>query len=372
MTLNLPPALLEDWMRDYYFSTEIDIGSSGVQDLSMPELRRLVGLDLAELDEIVFHDSQTLGGADLRRALAERFSQGRSDRTMATHGSTEANFLVMNSLLEAGDEVLVLDPIYPQLSQIAEGLGCRLVRWPLRFEEGFRPDLGEARSLLNPRTKMVVVNFPHNPTGASLSVEEQAELLELCAGHGAYLVWDNAFGDITYDEPPLPDPHVRYDRCISMGTMSKSYGLPGLRLGWCLAEPEVLQRFVLLRDYMTLHLSPLVERVATRVIDRADDVLALARQRSARNLDLLESWVAEHEGLVEWQRPRGGVCSFPRLPGVRDVEAFCETLGRKLRVLLVPGSCFGQPQHVRLGFGGEPGRLQEGLERFSKLLHVVD
>lgn len=119
---------------------------------------------------------------------------------------------------------------------------------------------------------MVVVNLPHNPTGATVTPDQQRELIDLCARAGAYLVWDMAFSDLTYDGPPLPDPGLFYERAVSMGTLSKAYGLPGLRLGWCLAPPEVLERFIRIRDYLTLHLSPLVEMIAERAI-RGGDLL---------------------------------------------------------------------------------------------------
>lgn len=143
----LPPALLEDWMRDYYFETEteIDIGSSGVEDYSLSELRALLGISGEDLDRIMFHDSRTLGDPGLRRAIAGRWGDGDASRVIVTHGATEASFLTMNALLERGDEVVVLDPLYQQLYSIAEATGCRLERWPMRFEDGFIPDLDEAR-----------------------------------------------------------------------------------------------------------------------------------------------------------------------------------------------------------------------------------
>src|SRR6185369_8973452 len=236
--------------------TEIDLSSSGVQNFSFGELRKLFNITPDDLDRIVLHDSRTLGDPELRRAIANRWASGNPERVMATNGSSEANYLVMNSLLE---------PSYQQLYSIARTIGCKLKHWRLRFENSFRPDLSEARRVIGPQTRMIVVNFPHNPTGASLTPPERDELIELAASAGAYLVWDAAFTDITYDGAAFPDLCDQYDRAITLGTLSKAYGLPGLRVGWCLAAPDVLERLVRLRDYTTLHLSPLVEYVATRV-----------------------------------------------------------------------------------------------------------
>ncbi len=366
--LNLPPAHLEEWMRLYYFAVDVDIGSSGVADYSLAELRAVLEVEPGELDAVVFHDSRTLGGDDVRAALARRWTGGDAERVMVTHGSTEANFLLMHALLSPGDEVVALDPIYPQLRAVAESAGCRLLPWPLRADRGWSPDLDALESLVGPRTRMVIVNFPHNPTGATLTPEGQEALLARCARFGAYLVWDAAFADLTYDAPPLPDPAARYGRAVTMGTLSKAYGLPGLRVGWCLAAPAVLGRMAHLRDYLTLHLSPLVEFLAARVIDRADRILAEKRALARRNHARVAAWIGEQGGAVEWTPPAGGVCGFPRFGEVGDVEAFCHRLAREHRVLLVPGTCFGVPGHARLGFGGPAPALDDGLARLSDAL----
>jgi aspartate/methionine/tyrosine aminotransferase len=276
----------------------------------------------------------------------------------------------MHSLLEPGDEVVVLDPSYQQLYSIAKTIGCKLKQWRLRFENSFRPDLSEARRLIGPQTRMIVVNFPHNPTGASLTPAEMDELIELAAGAGAYLVWDAAFAEVSYDSPVLTDPGGRYDRSITLGTLSKAYGLPGLRVGWCLAAPDVLDRLVRLRDYTTLHLSPLVEYVATRAIQNGDLLLKPRLAQARHNLQLLLSWVDRHSEFVSMVRPQGGVCVFVRLHDVADVEDFCRQLAHEYSVLLIPGTSFGYANHVRLGFGCSTTELTEALSRLSEHFHT--
>ena len=368
--MKVAPAHLEHWMRAYYFNTEVDISCSGVENFSFGELRQLFNITPDDLDRIVLHDSRTLGDPGLRTAIGNRWANGDAERVMATNGSSEANYLVMHSLLEPGDEVVVLDPSYQQLYSIAKSIGCELKHWPLRVENSFRPDLSEARHLISPKTRMIVVNFPHNPTGASLTLAEQEELIELAASAGAYLVWDAAFAELTYDGPVLPDPGERYDRAITLGTLSKAYGLPGLRVGWCLASPEVLENLVLLRDYTTLHLSPLVEYVATRAIENADVLLKPRLAQARHNLELLSAWANRHREFVSVGRPQGGVCVFMRLYNVDDVENFCRQLADEYSVLLVPGTSFGVPDHVRLGFGCSTTELTEGLSRLSEHFHT--
>lgn len=369
--MNLPPAPLEDYLRDYYFTTEADISSSGVEPYRFSEIRQLLGIGEAELDSLVFSDSRSCGDPRLREAIARRWGDGNPDRVMAANGSTEVLFLVMAALLRPGDEVVVMEPAYHALVSIAAGIGCRIVPWPLRFEHGFVPDLDQLGRLLSGRTKMLVVNFPHNPTGVSVDPVTQRRLVEMAARAGTFLVWDAAFADLTYAAEPLPDASLLYDRAITFGTLSKSFGLPGLRVGWCFAPPEVLSACVRWRDYTTLALSPLVELIAIRAVEHAGALVQPRLAQARQNLALLEQWVAERQDQVSWVRPDGGVAAFPRLNGVPDVAEFCHRLMDAHRVLLVPGTCFGCPGHVRLGFGGAADELASGLGAVGEMLRVA-
>lgn len=366
--MQIAPALLEFWLREYYFSTTIDLGCSGVQNFSMGELRELVGFTQADLDAVVFNDSQSLGEPGLRGAIARRWADGNYDRVMTTHGSSEGMYLMMHALLRAGDEVICLEPVYQPLSAIAESIGCVVKPWRLRFEHGYVPDIDELKSLITMRTRMVVVNFPHNPTGTTITLEQQNELIDAVERVGAYLVWDSAFAELVYEEPQLPDPGLRYEHTITLGTLSKAYGLPGLRVGWCLASPDALQRCIQIRDYITLYMSPLVELIARKAIEKGDLLLDVRLQQARLNLELLSAWVDENAEFVEWVRPRGGVSAFVRLPDIPDVEMFCHQLAQERKVLLVPGNCFNHPSHVRLGFGCATSDLEQGLAQVSQLL----
>lgn len=367
---NISPAHLEDWLRDYYFTTKIDLGSSGVQNFSFGELREMAGIRAAELDAVVFDDGRSLGTLGLRQAIATHWGNGDLERVMVTHGSSEAILLVMQALLGAGDEVVVLDPCYYALHTIAESIGCVMKIWPLRFDAGYTPDIEEFKSLLSPRTRMVVVNFPHNPTGASLDEAQQREFIDAVKSVGAYLVWDRAFAELTYDAPALPDPTLLYEHAISLGTLSKSYGLAGLRIGWCMASPEVLARCVHLRDYTTVFLSPFVELIAQRAVEHIDLLLEKRLAQARANLETITAWMVRHEELIEFVKPRGGVTMFPRFRWLDDVDALCHELGKQ-GILLVPGSCFGHPRHVRLGFGGPSEPFRNGLEYLSKCLSAL-
>ncbi|MEV6868610.1 capreomycidine synthase [Streptosporangium subroseum] len=366
--MQLRPAPLEDWLRDNYFTAEIDISSSGVQPYSMSDVRSLTGLTHDELDRLVFDDGYSLGTPAVRAEIAKRWGGGDPDKVMTTSGSGEAISLVLMSLLRPGDEVVVVQPGYHLLIELAVGLGCTVRTWHLDVDRDWQPSIDEGLELITERTRAVIVNFPQNPTGVSITEEDLLRLVDRARQVGAYLLWDAAFAELTYETDPLPDVSTVYERGIGFGTFSKVFGLAGLRFGWCLAPPEVLRDCVRIRDYTTLHVAPLIELVALRVLQHAEAFIEPRHQQARTNREILRRWARANEGLVSLALPTGGVAAFPRLEGVSDVDAFCDRLFKEQGVLVIPGSCFGAPQHIRLGFGGQADQLVEGLDRLATAL----
>jgi capreomycidine synthase len=369
--MKVRPAPLEDWLRDYYFGAEYDISSSGVEPYSMAELRTMTGLRQADLDELVFTDGYSLGAPAVRDVIAARWGDGDPARVMTANGSSESISLVLMALLRPGDEVVVVEPGYHLLTEFAIGLGCVPRVWPLDPAAGWRPDLDELAGLVTDRTRAIIVNFPQNPTGASITAAELDRLVAIARGVGAYLLWDAAFADLVLDGDPLPDPSTRYDRAISFGTFSKAFGLPGLRFGWCLAPPDVLAECVRIRDYTTLHVAPLIELLALRVLENAASFLGPRLEQARMNREIFREWAAARPGQISTALPTGGVATFPRLIGVPDVDKFCDDLFQRRGVLVIPGSCFGRPQHIRLGYGGATDDLVRGLDRLGDALDAT-
>lgn len=363
--------LLEEWFNEHYFDTELVLCESGVEAFSLGEIRKLTHIEYEDLDQIVFRDAPSYGSLGLREAIAQRWRNGDIDQVMITHGSSEGLFLVMSALLHPDDEVIVLTPCYQPFLSIPEALGCTVKSWKLRPEQQFIPHLEDLKQLLSPRTRMVVVNFPNNPTGATLTIEQQEMLVAMVAETNAYLLWDSAFVELSYDTRPLPDPWISYERTVTLGTLTKAYGLSGMRIGWCLASPSVLEQCVHIREYTTLNLSPLTQFIAQRIIEHIEAFLSIRLQQACTNLELLAEWVEAHKTQVGWVRPKGGVSAFLRLYGISDVEAFCARLVRSHGVFLLPGRCFGYPSYLRIGFGASTAEFKEGLSRLSSLLNSI-
>jgi capreomycidine synthase len=368
----LETAPLEDWYRDYYFEASVDISSSGVEPYTLGELQVLLDIDAQTFTAISFRDSRSAGADNLRSLIAKRAGIEDSDRVLVANGSTEAQLLVLMATLTAGDEVVVVEPAYHSLISIARALGCRVSRWQLRPGCQFRPDLDDLRRLVKPQTRMIVVNFPHNPTGVTLSQAEQTELIEIADRYGCYLFWDGAFEDLVYDAPALPVVSSLYDRGLSFGTLSKSFGLPGLRVGWGIIPPDVVQTAVSVRDYTTLALSPLVEFVAEHALSNPARLLDPRLAMAGKNRDLVREWLRGNRSLIANATPAAGVVVFPGLARVRDTITFCHRLMHHHGVLLVPGDCFGLPGHIRLGFGGTAEDLRRGLNALSTELQQTE
>lgn len=370
--MRLRPAPLEDWLRDYYFDALIDISSSGVEPYTLGEVQALVGIEPEDLAGVSFRDSRSAGADNLRRLVAERYGVADPSRVLVTNGSTEAQLLVLMTTLSAGDEVVVVTPGYHTLVETVRALGCRLVRWRLRPEDGFRPDLDDLDRLVTARTRMILVNFPHNPTGVTLTADEQRRLVDIAAEHDCLLFWDGAFEDLVHQAAPLPPVAALHPDAMSFGTMSKSFGLPGLRVGWgVLPSSAMVQAAVTVRDYTTLALSPVVELIAERALAHAGSLVEPRLRLATGNRSYLLGWLARHADLLSCNDVDGGVTAFPRLLGVHDTEAFCHRLMSERGVLLVPGECFGMPGYVRLGFGGDAATFRRGLDELAAALDLA-
>jgi capreomycidine synthase len=361
---------LESWYRTELSRGQLDLSSSGVWPYSLRELRRLIGVETSQLDRVVLEDSVSLGSPRLRQAIAARYAPHHVEWVMATHGSSEAISLLMRVLLREADRVVVLDPIYHSLRTHAEQRGCRVRRVDV---DAF---VGEAatgwRRAIPPDTDVVVVNFPHNPTGQVLSAEDVDRLVHRCNAVGATLVWDGAMEELPMTSDARSSSPTCRDNVIRFGTLSKAFGLPGLRVGWCIAPPALLQAAFAERDRTTLFLSPLIELIAALAIENADVLIAPRLAHARRNLDRLDAWIDEHSGAVTWQRPKGGVCGLMQVRGSRDTESFCRRVLAATGVLLVPGKAFDRPGAVRIGYGGPPAAMGDGLERLSRFLRTDD
>jgi aspartate/methionine/tyrosine aminotransferase len=346
---------LEDWFDSYQYEIDYDIGESGVKYLSFDD----VGLSLTNVQlRYGYH----VGNPNLRTIIAEQYDGFGADRIAVTTGSSEANFAVISALVNEEAHMVVEFPNYPSLYEVPKSLGLHHDRFLLTFEEGFEPNIARLESLLKKNTKLVTLTHPNNPTGSVISEKRLREIIELVESHDAYLLHDETYRELSFEKPP-PPAAVLSDHAISMTTLSKSYGLPGIRIGWIAGPKRIIESVRAVREQITICNSALGEAIAVHVLMQREKILSDVRSRVKRNFETLRGWMANQD-LLDWVEPSGGVVAFPRLK--RGVTTdICRLLVSKYRTFTIPGYGFEMPEHLRIGFGGEANELIEGLKRLK-------
>lgn len=365
--MRLTPFALERWMTTYETQVEYDLAESGIHPLTTAEL---LAFDpepdrrASELLSIPLNYSEARGTEMLRGRIAATYDSLTADEILVTTGAIEANYLLFNALLEPGDEVVSVFPAYQQLYTVPEAIGCTVRTVVLREETGYRYDIEELRRLVTDRTRMIVINTPHNPTGAALTAAECAATYEIADSVGAYVLSDEAYRWLTVDGKPLPPPMRNLGpRAISVGTLSKPFGIPGLRLGWIAATAEIAARCWSYRDYTSLSPSGLSDYLACLAFAHREAILARTHDISARNLATFRGFLAEHRDLFSWVEPQGGLLGLLRYNLDLPSEEVANRLAEEASVMLAPGSAFGMEGRLRLGLGGQPDKFVAGLAR---------
>jgi aspartate/methionine/tyrosine aminotransferase len=360
-------------MTTYELQVRWDIAESGVYPLTTRELLDLLPpgereAELARLLDLRLGYSEACGSAELRELIAATYDDTSPDQVLVTTGAIEANFLLFNVLLSPGDRVVVVDPAYQQLQSVPRGIGADVALWRLRAENDFRFDLDELRALAIPGTRMIVINSPHNPTGAMLSAEELQEIYNLAEERDAWILGDEAYRwlDLPGNPPLAPPLRNLGPRAISVGTFSKPFGLPGLRIGWIAAPDDIAHRCWGLRDYVSLSPGKLNDALAVLAFRHRDQNAARTRAIVAENLPVAARWFAENADLVSWTPPRGGLLALMKYALDMPSLELANRLAEDYSVMLAPGSAFGYEGYLRIGVGQGPEIFAKGLEQTAR------
>ena len=371
--MRIPPFELERFQSVHEHRVEINLTESGVEPLEVGEL---LGPDAAGvlLDQPLAY-TQSNGTPELRAAVAATLPGATEDHVLVANGGAEANFVACWRLIEPGDEVVVMQPNYGQVQGLAEGFGAIVRPWPLREERAapssrWAPDVDELRALVTGRTKLIAVCNPNNPTGARLTAAEVAAVCEVAGRHGAWVLSDEIYRGVERDGVETPTVWGRTERVIVTGGLSKAYGLPGLRIGWAVAAPPMATDLWSRRDYTTIAPSALSDRLARHALapDRRTALLERTRRMIAANFPIVVAWLDAHAGNLAWVPPEAGAMAFVRYHQDIGSTALANRLRETEGVLVVPGDHFGLDGHLRIGYGGRPASLREGLARLDRVL----
>jgi aspartate/methionine/tyrosine aminotransferase len=311
------------------------------------------------------------GREGLRAAIAAQGQGLKADDVLITTGAAGALFIIATALLGPQDHLVVVRPNYATNLETPRAIGCEVTHIDLAFEDGFRIDLDRLAAALTPRTRIISVTCPHNPTGVMLSEAELRALVDLAARHGCRLLVDETYRDLSFDAP-LPVAASLGEHVISVSSLSKAYGVPGIRVGWLITRDPALQEvFLAAREQINICGSVIDEWVAEQVVQNRDAILAPTLAEMRRRLATVSDWMAGEDRL-EWVRPSGGVVCFPRMretpPG--GLEAFYRLLLEDHGAYVGPGHWFEQPDsHFRIGYGWPTAdELARGLAAVSAAL----
>ncbi len=336
----------------------LDLARSDVPALRLDDLPGA----RASLDLVGRNDT---GYPPLVAAIAARYGVAEAHVATAT-GASGANFLVCAALVRAGDDVVVESPGYDPLLAVPQLLGARTVRFERRFEDGFALNLDRVEAAITPRTRLIIITNPHNPTGVTSTTAEIQALGHLATRYGARVLVDEIYldaapGAIRAVAATLGEPFV------TTSSLTKAYGLSSLRCGWALAAPPVAEEIRRTRDLVDGIGSVLAERASVVAFEHLPALAARARAILDPNLARLERFMAVEPRLA-WVRPAGGPVAFPRLTSGEDARGFADRLLARHGAMVVPGHFFDAPPHFRIGFGIDASVLEQGLDAVSRAL----
>jgi len=314
------------------------------------------------------------GKPELRKLIVQQYEKLSPENILVTNGAAEALFVVEATLLKPDDKIVVLHPNYPSNYEAPKSLGCDEKLISLKFEENFELNLDELTKMVDKDVKLVSLTYPNNPTGAMLSENELREIVEMVEDCGCYLLMDETYRELSHGNK-LPTVASLTPLGISVSTLSKAYGTPGIRIGWIATrDDELMEKLIAAKEQINICNSVIDEEIAVGVLRRRD-ILEKNMKRALENLKVLSDWM-EEERHLEWIPPKGGLVCFPRIKENMhvDVSRFYSILLEKYRTFVGPGHWFNMPDsYLRIGYGWySPEEFYKGLENISKALKEAE
>ncbi|WP_106206530.1 aminotransferase [Aliiruegeria haliotis] len=369
--MHIEPFGVEIWMNEWETRCTWNLAETCVESLTIRELLTLAGRNDTDLSEVLSM-KMTYGaieGSDrLRAAISALYDSQPAQNIIVTHGTIGANMLVHKAMVSAGDHVVAIVPTYQQHYSIPASIGADVQTLTLKEENGFLPDLDELRAMVTPKTRLIAMNNPNNPTGALIDRPMLEEIAEIARASGAWILCDEVYRGTDQEGSGMTASIADvYERGIGTAGMSKAFSLAGLRLGWIAAPPEVIEAVSIHRDYDTISVGMIDDHFAAIALEHREAVLARSQAITRENLATLDEWVAG-EPLISWVRPRSGTTALLKLHLPVSSRDFCIDLVKETGVLFTPGSALGMEGYVRIGYANNPTILREGLARVSEAL----
>lgn len=363
---------IEEWMNRYCPTAKYDLTTTCIQPLSIRELLTICAPDNPfEIMDVKLTYGDIHGSNRLKTAIKNLYTNQDLENITVTHGAIGANQLVFESLLEKGDEVLAIVPTYQQHYSIPKALGANVKLQFLREENNWLPNLRELENNLTRRTKLICINNPNNPTGSVISDEMLADIVEIAKNNNSWILSDEVYRGLNfYGNPYSKSIADLYEKGISVGSMSKTYSLPGLRLGWIVSRDDLITEINKHREYNTISVSILDDYYSAIALENKEKIAHRNYAIIKEGYNILNDWLNE-EIYIKANLPRGGTTALLRYRNDIPSKTLCRDLQAKTGVALLPGETMEMEGTVRLGFCTEPETLKTGLKLFSKYLRSI-
>jgi aspartate/methionine/tyrosine aminotransferase len=364
--MQLKPFLLDAWLDQYEHDIEFNLGASTGPTWTVNDILALA--DDETRHHFLNHNlvySRPAGANSLRDAIAE-MQRVPVEAIQVMTGASEALVALMWLAAEPGANVIIPLPGYATFSAIPESLGLETRFYYVRRENGFRIDPDEIKRLADSKTKLILVNSPHHPTGATIGDGEMEALHDFTAERGIQLVSEEVYHPIYHGRQTKSAARLPHATVVS--DLSKAFSLPGVRTGWMIEhDARRRQQYWTARAYLTVSNSTTGEILSEIAIRKRDVVLGKAQETATGNLKLLERFMADHRDVLGWIPPQGGMTAFPWLVSGENARPFCQAATER-GILLAPGDCFDAPSHLRLGFAAAGDDFPEALDRFGEFV----
>ncbi len=367
--MNIPPFTLERFFARYEFTAKYLLCSSDCEPLGMEELLGWADEKMrAKWSALKLGYTESPGNPILRQEISGLYRHTQAGQVLVVTPE-EGIFIAMNTLLGPGDHAICTFPGYQSLYEVARSGGVSISFWKPRWGEGWKFHISDLKKLVQKNTRAIIANFPHNPTGTTVSGEEFSEMIDLAKSRNIVVFSDEMYRFLEHDSRvPLPAACDLYENAVSLSGLSKSFALAGLRIGWLAVRNDVLfKRFASFKDYTTICSSAPSEILAIIGLRSREKILQINRELIHTNLHALDEFFVKYPGMFSWSRPQAGTVAFPALQGARNSREFCDEVLAGTGVLLLPSAEFGFGEsHFRIGYAR--ANMREALGKLENYI----
>ncbi len=369
------PFTMERYMSAYEQDVTFNLSESGVHPMLLKELIALQDGSLDELLDTDINYAHANGRPELRENISKMYTGATADNVLVTVGAIEANYNSIRALLGAGDEIAIMLPNYMQIWGIAKNHEYRIRTFSLREDKEWAPDLDKLDSIVSSETKLIAICNPNNPTGRIMREDEMDDVIRIAGRAGAWILADEVYAGVEQlTEEQAPSFYGRYDRVLAIGSMSKAYGLPGLRTGWVVGPEDTLQSIWARHEYNTLSTSMLSNKLAALALspEIRPKVRQRAREYVRKGFPILRDWMEKQPGNLRCIPPEAAAIAFIKYDlDINSTDLAMKLIQEEPSAMIVPGDHFGLDGYIRVSFGLPEDYLMGGLNVISKVLHSI-